>query len=141
MSFCCGASMIGSFGTLRHFNTLIHNVPIVLCPICHRMEVHPAIEAEYEILVEYANGDQAPEVDFKDFVTVDPHMFENCTMTDGGSFEDVLKQQIDIALDLLGAATQLHDEEWRLELKKRLQTLSERLRNHQKRSQHRSKST
>jgi len=142
MSYCCGAGMLGSFGTLRHFKTLVHNVPIQFCPICNRMEVHPAIESEFEILVEYAQGDNAPEVDFSDFVSVHqmPDLFENCTMTDDGSYEEVLKQQIDIALDLLGVATQLDDQEWRAELKMRLKKLSERLRLHDKRNTHTSKS-
>lgn len=107
MSFCCGAGMIGSIGSVRHYKTLVHNVPIMFCPVCDRIEVHPAIEGEYEILVEYAQGDRAPEVDFADFVSVDntSELFENCTMTDeAGSFADVLKQQIDISLDLLGVA-------------------------------------
>ncbi len=142
MSFCCGAGMLGSFGTLRHFKTLLHNVPILYCPVCNRIEVHHAIEGEYEILVEYAQGDNAPEVDFSEFVNIEqmPELFENCTMTDEGNYEDVLKQQIDIALDLLGVATQLDDQEWRSALKDRLKKLSERLRLHIKRNQEISRS-
>ena len=140
MSFCCGAGMIGSFGTLRHFRTLVHNVPVMYCPVCNRMEVHPAIEGEYEILVEYAQGDDAPEVNFSDFVEQMPELFENCTMTDEGNYEDVLKQQIDRALDLLGIATQMDDQDWRFELRARLQKLSDKLRQHNKRNSEKTKS-
>ncbi|MBO8163333.1 MAG: hypothetical protein H0Z34_06385 [Brevibacillus sp.] len=137
MGFCCGAGMLGSFGTVRHQKTLVHNVPIMFCPVCNRIDVHPAIEGEFEILVEYAHGDNAREVDFCDFVSVDnmPDLFENCTMTDEGQYGDVLKQQIDIALDLLGIAKALNDTEWRDALKNRLQHLSERLRNYNKRKE------
>lgn len=137
MSFCCGAGMLGSFGTVRHHRTLVHNVPIMYCPICNHMEVHPAIEGEYEILVEYAQGDNAREVDFRDFVSIDdmPDLFENCSMTDEGKYEEVLKQQIDIALDLLGVAKDLNDTAWRDDLKHRLQKLSERLRQYNKRKE------
>ncbi|WP_400162660.1 hypothetical protein ACAF76_003300 [Brevibacillus sp. TJ4] len=138
MGFCCGAGMVGSVGSVRHQKTLVHNVPIMFCPVCDRIEVHPAIEGEYEILVEYAQGDKAPEVDFTDFVSVDNtgELFENCTMTDeAASFADVLKQQIDVALDLLVVAKDLHDEEWREALMHRLRRLSERLENYKRRKQ------
>ena len=135
MSFCCGANMIGSIGTVRHDTTIVHNVPLMFCPVCNRTDVHPYIEAEYEILVEYAQGDKASEIDFSDFVSVDnkQDLFENCTMTDEGSFSEVLKQQIDIALDLLGVAKQLDDQAWKDMLKHRLQRLSERLRDYNRR--------
>jgi hypothetical protein len=138
MSYCCGAGMIGSIGSVRHQRTLIRHVPILYCPVCDRIDVHPSVEMEYEILVEYAHGDQAPEVDFSDFVQIDhkEELFENCTMIDdGGSFGDVLRQQIDMALDLLGVAKALNDEEWRSELKNRLQRLSERLNKYNKRKE------
>ncbi len=137
MGFCCGAGMLGSFGTVRHQHTRVHHVPILYCPVCNRVDIHPAVESEYEILVEYAQSDRAPEVDFSDFVSVDniPDLFENCTMTDEGNYSDVLKQQIDIALDLLGVAKELKDEAWREALKYRLQKLSERLREYHKRKE------
>lgn len=135
MSFCCGANMIGSIGSVRHDAIIVHNVPIMYCPVCNRADVHPSVEAEYEILVEYALGDKASEIDFSDFVSVDnkQDLFENCTMTDEGSYSEVLKQQIDIALDLLGVAKQLDDEVWKEALKYRLQRLSERLRDYNRR--------
>jgi hypothetical protein len=128
--------MVGSIGTVRHYKTVVHNVPILFCPVCDRIEVHPAIEGEYEILVEYAQGDNAPEVDFADFVSVDntSELFENCSMTDeAASFADVLKQQIDISLDLLGVAKELNDDDWRETLMLRLKRLSERLKQYNKR--------
>ncbi len=130
--------MIGSFGTVRHYNTLVHNVPIMYCPVCDRIEVLPAIEGEYEILVEYAQGDQAPEVDFQEFVNIDhiSDLFANCVMTDeGSSFGDVLKAQIDISLDLLGIAKKLQDDVWRESLNDRLFKLSERLKKYNMRKQ------
>jgi hypothetical protein len=128
MGFCCGAGMIGSFGSIRHYKTLVHNVPILFCPICNRLDVHPAVEGEYEILIEYAQSDGASEVDFKEYVHVDHSLFENCAMTDEGDYGDVLTRQIDMALDLLGVAKLLRDEEWQEELKDRLHALSKRLR-------------
>ncbi|XOS91800.1 hypothetical protein ACLMAB_25955 [Brevibacillus laterosporus] len=132
MGFCCGAGMIGSFGTLRHEEIMVHNVPIMYCPVCNRTRVHPTVEGEYEILVEYAQGDHAAEVDFAEFIDLDKlsELFENCSMTDQGSYDESLKRQIDIALDLLGVAKQMNDLEWREALTNRLTNLSHRLRQH-----------
>lgn len=128
MSFCCGASMIGTKGTMRHIRTHIHNVPLLFCPVCQRVEVHFRIEAEYEILAEYAHGDGAYEVDFQDYVDyAEPDdLFENCTNHEQEEPLDIVKTQIDSALDLLMLAKQLGDEEWEEQLKQRLSIMSRR---------------
>jgi hypothetical protein len=128
MSFCCGASMLGTKGTLKHIRTRIHNVPLLFCPVCHRVEVHYLVESEYEILAEYAHGDGAVEVDFSDYVdhkSMD-ELYENCVNNESEDPEEVVKSQIDMALDLLMVAKLLGDAEWEEQLKKRLQMLSHR---------------
>lgn len=129
MSFCCGASMIGAFGSLRHYKTQIHNVPILYCPVCNRIDVHSDISEEYELLSEYAHEDFAPEVDFRDFVSNETmkKVFENCISIDHGNISEVLHSQIDNALDLLAVAKQLEDQDWEKTLKHRLKKLSRRL--------------
>ncbi|MCM3628887.1 hypothetical protein M3194_16200 [Paenibacillus glycanilyticus] len=127
MSFCCGASMIGTKGTLKHMRTNIHNVPILFCPVCHRVEIHYLIENEYEILAEYAHGDGAAEVDFQDYVEQEGKaLYENCVNHENEDPMEVVLSQIDISLDLLSFAKQIGDEEWENELKKRLGMLSGR---------------
>ncbi|ALS29397.1 hypothetical protein ABEV74_16240 [Paenibacillus cisolokensis] len=127
MSFCCGASMIGTKGTLKHYRTHIHNVPILFCPVCHRVEIHHSIENEYEILAEYAHGDGASEIDFQDYVDKeDKGIFENCVNNENEDPMDVVTSQIDMALDLLIFAKQLNDQAWQDELKKRLGVLNGR---------------
>ena len=128
MSFCCGASMIGTKGTLKHLRTQIHNVPLLLCPVCNRVEVHYLIENEYEILADYAHGDRASEVDFQEYVNSnnESKLYENCVNNENEDPMDVVQSQIDMALDLLIVAKQLADEEWEDQLKKRLSTLSKR---------------
>ncbi|SFS48591.1 hypothetical protein [Paenibacillus sp. BC26] len=127
MSFCCGASMIGTNGTLKHFRTHIHNVPILFCPVCHRVEIHHMIENEYEILAEYAHGDGASEVDFIEYVEQEEkELFENCVNNENEDPMDVVTNQIDMALDLLSFAKQIADEAWEAELKKRLGVLNQR---------------
>lgn len=121
--------MIGAIGNLRHYKTRINEVPILYCPVCNRIDVHPAIEEEYEILAEYAHADHAPEVDFSDYVGKEAitEVFDNCTIIDHGNMEEVMKQQIDSALDLLSVAKYIDDKEWEQSLKDRLKKLSTRL--------------
>ncbi|MFC5701990.1 hypothetical protein ACFPVX_11885 [Cohnella faecalis] len=127
MSFCCGASMIGTKGTLKHYRTRIHNVPILFCPVCHRVEVHYLVENEYEILAEYAHGDGASEVDFHDYVDEsDKSLNENSVNNENEDPLAVVQSQIDMALDLLTFARELGDSEWEQQLKRRLGVLSQR---------------
>lgn len=127
MSFCCGASMIGTKGTLKHMTTHIHNVPITFCPVCHGIDVHYKAQSEYDILAEYAYGDGAAEVDFEDYVDQDQaSLLENCVNHENEEPMDVVRSQIDMALDLLSFANHLDDKEWQYMLKKRLQVLGSR---------------
>lgn len=128
MSFCCGASMIGTKGTLKHIRTQVHNVPLLFCPVCYRIEVHYLIQNEYEILAEYAHGDGAAEVDFQEYVEAkeSSKLFENCVNHENEDPMDIVRNQIDMALDLLIVAKQFLDEEWQTQLKKRLEVLSQR---------------
>ena len=128
MSFCCGASMIGSKGSLRHFRTLIHNVPILFCPVCHRVEVHYLVEDEFDILAEYAQGDGAEEVDFELYSDTPSQrdLFENCVNREDEDPLQLVTDQIDMALDLLSVAKALDDAEWQHQLKMRLLVMSRR---------------
>lgn len=128
MSFCCGASMLGTKGTLKHIRTQIHNVPLLFCPVCHRVEVHHQVESEYEILAEYAHGDGALEVDFQEYVESrdQAELFENCVNHESEDPLEVVHSQIDMALDLLIVAKEIGDGEWENQLLKRLHVLSGR---------------
>jgi hypothetical protein len=128
MSFCCGASMIGTKGSIRHLRTQIHNVPILFCPVCHRIEVHHLVEDEYEILAEYAQGDGATEVDFEDYsdTPLRDVLFENCVNQEHEDPLALVTNQIDMALDLLRVAKAMDDVEWEYQLKNRLRVMSSR---------------
>jgi reverse gyrase len=133
MSLCCGASMIGTIGTVKHHNTYIHQVPILHCPICQSIEVYSRIKEDYEILADYAHSDHAPEVFFNDYVEIDDldALFIDCIEIDIDLNTGVIKNQIDHALDLLSIAKKVKDDEWEKTLYKRLNVLSQRLRRHQ----------
>lgn len=143
MSFCCGASMIGTKGTLKHFRTQINNVPIVFCPVCHRVEVHYKVEQEYDLLAEFAHDDGAAEVDFLQFVDdkSGADLFDNCVNHDEEDPFQIVGSQIDMSLDLLTIAKNLQDVEWEQQLKRRLAILSSRRNKLQNRKSARSSRT
>lgn len=128
MSFCCGASMIGTKGTLKHLRTHIHNVPLMLCPVCQRVEIHYLVESEYEILAEYAHSDGAAEIDFQDYVDhhAEDRLYENCVNNEDEDPLDIVCLQIDMSLDLLSFAKQMRDTMWEEQLKNRLFVLNQR---------------
>ncbi|MFC7681164.1 hypothetical protein [Paenibacillus sp. GCM10028914] len=127
MSFCCGASMVGTKGTLKHYRTQVHNIPLLFCPVCHRVEVHYRVESEYEILAEYAHGDGAEHVDFQDYVMEDEEtIFENVVNMESDDVFEFVQSQIDMSLDLLVVAKWMKDEKWQGELKRRLAVMSQR---------------
>lgn len=119
--------MLGTKGTLKHYRTQVHNVPLLFCPVCHRVEVHYKVENEYEILAEYAHGDGVAEIDFQDFVMEDDDsIFGNCVNREDEDPLAIVQSQIDISLDLMFVAKQIGDEKWTEELKKRLAVMSRR---------------
>ncbi|WP_108026114.1 hypothetical protein [Melghirimyces profundicolus] len=133
MGFCCGACMVGAVGTLRQGSTLVHNVPLLYCPICHEVEVHHSVQDEFELLMEYARGDGAREVNLSEFIEGKGEDWkETCTGFQDGEPETVLREQIDMALDLLRVARQLEDGEWESALKHRLHVLGKRLARYRK---------
>lgn len=130
MSFCCGASKIGVIGAITSEQVVVHQVPLLFCPICHDLEVHHSVRDEFELLVDYAQADGLDQIDFSDYVgTVQlSHLLENCISVEQGKPELLYREQIDNALDLLGVAKQLSDPYWEETLKYRLKVLSGRWR-------------
>lgn len=126
MSFCCGASMIGTIGSIQTERVHVSELPIVYCPVCKGIEIHPRIEDQFHILIEFAEGDRAKSIVFTDFVDLDKikDLKDVCSSWDTGDHERLIQEQIDHGLDLFSIAKKIGDTEWELELKKRLQFLS-----------------
>lgn len=135
MSFCCGASMIGAVGAIKSERVVVHQVPLLFCPICHRVEIHFTMKDEFDLLVDYAQGDGATHVNFNDYVEYGntAPMMENCISVEESNPEHLYREQIDNALDLLGVAKQLQDLDWERVLKERLKVLSRRLERYRQR--------
>ncbi|MBA4494840.1 YgiT-type zinc finger protein [Paenactinomyces guangxiensis] len=130
MSYCCGASRIGLIGTLRQQSILVHHVPLLYCPVCHEVEVHPAIKEEFELVIEYAQEDHVKEATLREEISPDmiAEWKEYCvSFQEDDDVESILREQIDHSLDLLRVSKVLSDTEWGDELKVRLKILTERL--------------
>lgn len=127
--YCCGAAMIGAIGSLRKHTVFVHNVPLLYCPVCHEIEIHPSVKEEFDLVVQYAVEDGVKETTLRD--QIDPDLIEEwkeyCVTFQEGDLEPVLREQVDYALDLLSASKQLGDLEWGEELKNRLKVLTTRL--------------
>ncbi|WP_124728163.1 hypothetical protein [Staphylospora marina] len=130
MSFCCGASTIGFIGSYRKHSVMVHQIPLLWCPVCHVVEVHPAVREEFELVVEYAREDRVREVTLRETIT--PDLIEEwkeygISFQENDDLEPVLREQIDHSLDLLRVSKILGDAEWGEELKHRLKVLTNRL--------------
>ncbi|MFD2114434.1 hypothetical protein ACFSTH_15475 [Paenibacillus yanchengensis] len=127
MSFCCGASMLGSRGTMFHQQSYIHHVPVLYCIVCQRVEVHYIIREDYELLAEFSSNDGAVDVDFNDYIDCSYEvLLENCVNHEDEDTHVIIYNQIDMALDLLNFAEQIDDKGWKYALKRRLQLLNSR---------------
>jgi hypothetical protein len=130
MSFCCGASTIGFVGSYRQQTIMVHQVPLLYCPVCHDVQVHPAVKEEFELVVEYAKEDRVEEVTLRETIT--PEMIDEwkeygISFQENEDLEPILREQIDHSLDLLRVSKVLKDKDWGEELKHRLQVLTTRL--------------
>lgn len=127
MIYCCGASMIGMIGTVSHKTVKIYNVPVLICPVCQSLEIHPAVNEQFELVLEYALEDRVKETTL--YEQIDPELIESwkeyCFSFQTNDAESVIREQIDLALDLLRICKP--DDSWAEELKRRLKVLSQRL--------------
>lgn len=124
-SFCCGATMTGSVGAIRTETVFMDQVPILYCPVCKAVTVHPYVQEEFELLKDFAEGDHASHVTFTDFIDVDWDRLKEYTLFwDDGNSLTLYKAQIDHALDLLASAKRARDASWERDLKVRLTHLS-----------------
>ncbi|WP_044642058.1 hypothetical protein [Risungbinella massiliensis] len=127
MIYCCGASMIGTIDAMRKKSIKVNRVPLLFCPVCHDVKVHPAIKEQFDLVLEYALEDRVHETTL--YEQIDPDMIkrwrEDCFSFQGDDLEVTIREQIDLALDLLRISKA--DQQWAEELKTRLKVLSQRL--------------
>lgn len=125
MSFCCGADMLLTVAHLRQESVSVANVPVLFCLTCENIIVHPDVELEYQMLVDYAIGDRAQEVDLFPYVNPKKRdfLYDPKNHIEYFRLNDVVKEQIDRALDLYAMAISAKDSSWQEEIAQRLKAL------------------
>lgn len=127
-NFCCGASKVGKISSIVNDDLLVHQVPVLYCPVCKDVEVHPDIKARVDMLTKHAKANGFSELFCQGKLDIHQYdeLFENCSTVDRGDQHGVVQSQIDIALGLLTFARNIKDEVWEQEIKERLTSLSKK---------------
>jgi hypothetical protein len=106
---------------------LIHDVPMLVCPTCHKSHVAPDIEFDYIMLAHYCETDRVRVTSMKEAVGPDKirdvlkKYPEDDRVRTG---RRVLPEQIDSLLDMINVAKTLEDQSWHQELLDQLKTFT-----------------
>lgn len=126
--FCCGLTMIGLLRSIySEGGVLVHDVPMLVCPTCHKSHIIPDLEFDYIMLTHYCETDRVKVTSLRDAIG-------ETKITDALAKypEDerirtgrrVVPQQIDSVLDLINVAKGMGDEAWHAELLDQLKKFS-----------------
>jgi hypothetical protein len=126
--FCCGLTMVGMMRSIySEGGVLIHDVPMLVCPTCHKSHVAPDIEFDYIMLAHYCETDRVRVTSLKEAVGPDKirdvlkKYPEDDRVRTG---RRVLPEQIDSLLDMINVAKTLEDQSWHQELLNQLKTFT-----------------
>lgn len=126
--FCCGLTMVGMMRSMySEGGVLIHDVPMLVCPTCHKSHVAPDIEFDYIMLAHYCETDRVRVTSMKEAVGPDKirdvlkKYPEDDRVRTG---RRVLPEQIDSLLDMINVAKTLEDQSWHQELLDQLKTFT-----------------
>lgn len=106
---------------------LVHDVPMLVCPTCHKSHIAPDVEFDYIMLTHYCETDRVKVTSLKEAIG-DPKIrdvmkkFPEDERVRTG--RRVLPVQIDSVLDMINVAKNLGDEAWHDELMEQLKTFS-----------------
>lgn len=126
--FCCGLTMVGLMRSIySEGGVLVHDVPMLVCPTCHKSHIAPDVEFDYIMLTHYCETDRVKVTSLKEAIG-DPKIrdvmkkFPEDERVRTG--RRVLPVQIDSVLDMINVAKNLGDEAWHDELMEQLKTFS-----------------
>ncbi|HEU4962389.1 MAG TPA: hypothetical protein VFV52_00805 [Bacilli bacterium] len=126
--FCCGLTMVCVMRSIySEGGVLVHDVPMLVCPTCHKSHIAPDIEFDYIMLSHYCETDRVKVTSLKDAIgepklrDVQKKYPEDERIRSG---RRVLPTQIDSLLDMINVAKNLGDEDWHEELLEQLKTFS-----------------
>ncbi|MGZ4106604.1 MAG: hypothetical protein ACXVOI_08465 [Tumebacillaceae bacterium] len=126
--FCCGLTMVVMMRSIySEGGVLVHDVPMLVCPTCHKSHIAPDVEFDYIMHTHNCETDRVKVTSLKE--VIGPHKISEVQKkypederTKTG--RRVLPEQIDSILDLINVAKSIGDEEWHQELLTQLKTFS-----------------
>lgn len=126
--FCCGLTMVAMMRSIySEGGVLVHDVPMLVCPTCHKSHIAPDVEFDYIMHSHNCESDRVKVTSLKDVVsagqidTVFKRYPDDERIRSG---RRVLPEQVDILLDMINVAKSLEDEAWHQELLDQLKTFS-----------------
>jgi hypothetical protein len=126
--FCCGLTMVVMMRSIySEGGVLVHDVPMLVCPTCHKSHIAPDIEFDYIMHTHNCETDRVKVTSLKEVVgthkiTAVQKKYPEDERTKTG--RRVLPEQIDSILDLINVAKSMGDEEWHEELLGQLKKFS-----------------
>jgi len=124
--FCCGLTMVVLLRSIySEGGVLVHDVPMLVCPTCHKSHIVPDVEFDYVMLSYYCETDRVKVTSLRDVIGTQKveqlcrQYPEDDRLRTG---RRVLPQQVDAVLDMINVAKRLEDEEWHQELLDQLKT-------------------
>lgn len=126
--FCCGLTMVVMMRSIySEGGVLVHDVPMLVCPTCHKSHVAPDIEFDYIMHTYNCETDRVKVTSLKEVIgahkiaDVQKKYPEDERIRSG---RRVLPEQIDSILDLINVAKTMGDEAWHQELLDQLKTFT-----------------
>jgi len=126
--FCCGLTMVAMMRSIySEGGVLVHDVPMLVCPTCHKSHIAPDVEFDYIMHSHNCESDRVKVTSLKDVVgtgkidTVLKRYPDDERIRSG---RRVLPEQVDTLLDMINVAKSLEDEAWHQELLDQLKTFS-----------------
>ncbi|MGZ4032752.1 MAG: hypothetical protein ACXVPC_12130 [Tumebacillaceae bacterium] len=126
--FCCGLTMVVMMRSIySEGGVLVHDVPMLVCPTCHKSHIAPDVEFDYIMHTHNCETDRVKVTSLKEVIGAHKisevqKKYPEDERTKTG--RRVLPEQIDSILDLINVAKSIGDEEWHQELLTQLKTFS-----------------
>jgi hypothetical protein len=128
-SLCCGLTMVAIMRSVySEGGVLIHDVPMLVCPTCHKSHLAPELELDFVMLSHHAETDGVQIVSLQEAVGAAKVERVLKTYPEDERYRTgrrVLPEQIDSLLDLINMAKALGDQVWHEELLLQLKQLTE----------------
>ncbi|WP_232463349.1 hypothetical protein [Tumebacillus avium] len=119
-TLCCGLTMNAIMRSVySEGGVLIHDVPMLVCPTCHKSHLAPELELDFIMLAHHAETDGVKIASLQEAIgsdKIDRVLSAYPEDERHRTGRRVLPEQIDSLLDMINMAKSLGDETWHTEL-------------------------